>query len=96
MHTTVDDPLSYYRRMETELMGSVDIIKNGQAVRLVRGEFVATSRTFICDNCETEQPEWGSEIVSADGLALFQFCEMCKHLTNDQKRARLQAIEGLK
>ena len=96
MFTTVDDSLSKHRRMAVVIMGHVDIIKGGQVVRLVRGEFVATSKTFICDNCETEQPEWGSEIVSADGLALFQFCEMCKHLTNDQKRSRLQAIEGLK
>jgi hypothetical protein len=77
-------------------MGSVDIIKNGNMVRLTRGEFVFESKTFICDNCETEQPEWGSEITSADGLALFQFCEMCKHLTNDQKRARLEALKGKK
>lgn len=77
-------------------MGSVDIIKNGNMVRLTRGEFVFESKTFICDNCETEQPEWGSEILSADGLALFQFCESCKSLTTELKRARIEALKGKK
>lgn len=77
-------------------MGSVDIIKNGNMVRLTRGEFVFESKTFICDNCETEQPEWGSEIVSADGLSLFQFCEACKGLTAELKKARIKELKGNK
>ena len=73
-------------------MGSLDIIKAGSMVRLTRGEFVFESKTFVCDNCETIQPEWGSEILSSDGLALYQFCESCKHLTSERKRARLEAL----
>ncbi len=77
-------------------MGSMDIIKNGNMVRLTRGEFVFESQTFICDNCETEQPEWGSEIVAAHGLQLFQFCEDCKTLTKEMKKARVEYLKGKK
>jgi hypothetical protein len=75
-------------------MGSIDIIKPGGMVRMTRGEFVFESKTFVCDNCETIQPEWGSEILSSDGLALYQFCESCKHLTSERKRARIEALKG--
>ena len=75
-------------------MGHVDIYKGGQMMRLQRGEFVFESKSFICDNCQTEQPEFGSEIVAAQGLSLIQFCELCKGLTAELKRKRVEQIKS--
>lgn len=75
-------------------MGHVDIYKGGKMIRLQRGEYVFESKAFICDNCDTEQPEFGSEIVASLGISLIQFCENCKGLTAELKRKRVQQIKG--
>lgn len=74
-------------------MGYVEIIKNGQLTRMNGGEVIFTSKTFICDSCETEQAEFGSEIVSSQGLMLIQFCENCKGMSKSDKFKRVHDIK---
>lgn len=75
-------------------MGYVEIIKEGMLTRMKGGEVVFTSKTFICDSCETEQAEFGSEIVSADGLQLVQFCDNCKGMSKSDKFKRVYDIKA--
>lgn len=96
MPTNLDDSQRYYWTLEITVMGYVEMYKNGYMVRMEGGEFVMESKSFICDNCETQQPEFGSEIVAADRLQLIQFCSDCAHLTIEQKRNRVAYLKARK
>ncbi len=76
-------------------MGYVEIIKNGKLTRIEGGERVLDAvDTFICDNCEQVKAVFGSEITSADGLDLLQFCDTCKRITQSEKLRRINQIRG--
>ena len=74
-------------------MGYVEMYKDGKVTRFEGGEIVKVSKSFICDNCETEQPVDGSEIVSAQGLGLIQFCYTCKTMNRADKFRRVAEIK---
>ena len=60
-------------------MGYVEIFRpDGTYAELRSGHIVYEGTHFTCDACGQVMPVFGSEITSADGLALIQLCSLCK------------------
>lgn len=63
-------------------MGYVEIFRpDGSYAKLQGGELTEEGTHFHCDCCAQINPQSGSEITSADGLALIQLCADCKTLS---------------
>lgn len=60
-------------------MGYVEILRpDGSYTKIQGGEIIIEGTHFNCDACGQNMPVFGSEITSADGLALIQLCSLCK------------------